>query len=300
MGKSRSRGVRVFHFFCSVRRVDPPWETWQHVCGKSQARNWARRALVHMKSRLAVLLSTAACALAAELPCSACDAGKQCGVCLLLANASLCSSMSYMGNTKCGRSLRYGEMCEGDGECGSNEGANNCVGRGREPLKDVYIRVACSGEWSVRQEKCHSCSSLRWVLVSLSITSVLCGWLLRVVYLRNNRPRATLAASDGAAGVQLDTVPVATLVMVPLAVVQAEAEVHGTGAQGGHMQGAEVPAVAEAHRGHASREPAQESPHPSGAATEQSRGELSASHDQRGDADQCAEQHKVVVVTSTE
>ena len=54
--------------------------------------------------------------------------------------------MSYHGNTKC-RTVKRGEMCEGDGECGSDDDANNCATQyGTEPLKDVYLRVPCRGE----------------------------------------------------------------------------------------------------------------------------------------------------------
>ena len=149
-----------------------------------------------------------------------CDAGEPCGMCLLLVNASSCSSMSYHGNTKCWV-VERGEMCEGDGECGSDDDANNCetTQHGSEPFKDVYLRVPCRGEVP---------RDLRAMFLLL-IASMLCGWLVmrawRKAHLPDGRPSASLAAADGAGEVQLEAVPrvpVARGVLVPLAEVQVQ------------------------------------------------------------------------------
>lgn len=159
-----------------------------------------------------------------------CDAGEQCGMCLLLVNASACSSMSYHGNTKCW-TVKRGEMCEGDGECGSDDDANNCpTQHGSELLKDVYLRVPCRGEVAANDGHGPGAGigeELRAVF-PLLIASVLCGWLImrawRKVHLPDGRPGASLA-QDGAGGVQLEAVPrvpVARGVLVPLAEVQVQ------------------------------------------------------------------------------
>ena len=157
-----------------------------------------------------------------------CDAGEQCGRCLLLVNASVCSSMSYHGNTRCSV-VKPGEMCEGDGECGSDDDANNCATQeGKEPLKDVYLRVPCRGEPAAPGGGEEPAQHLRSVS-SLMVASVLCGWLLmrawRQGHLRPMRPGASLAAADGAGGVQLDAlpqVPVGRAVLMPVAEVLAQ------------------------------------------------------------------------------
>ena len=149
-----------------------------------------------------------------------CDAGEQCGRCLLLVNASVCSSMAYHGNTRCSL-VKPGEMCEGDGECGSDDDANNCATQeGKEPLKDVYLRVPCRGEPAAPGGGEEPAQHLRSVS-SLMVASVLCGWLLMRAWRQGHlRPSASLAAADGAGGVQLDAlpqVPVGRAVLVPVA-----------------------------------------------------------------------------------
>lgn len=218
----------------------------------------------HRREAFAVLLSVASCARAGrDTTCSEsdagaqCDAGEQCGMCLLLINASACSSMSYHGNTKC-RTVKRGEMCEGDGECGSDDDANNCATQhGSEPLKDVYLRVPCRGEVAANDGRAGIGEDLRAVF-PLLIASVLCGWLImrawRKVHLPDGRPGASLA-QDGAGGVQLEAVPrvpVARGVLVPLAEVQVQvapvqavAEVEGQE----EAEEAEVAGAPVAHNG---------------------------------------------------
>ena len=192
-----------------------------------------------------------------------CDAGEQCGMCLLLVNASACSSMSYHGNTKCW-TVKRGEMCEGDGECGSDDDANNCATQhGSELLKDVYLRVPCRGEVAANDGHGPGAGigeELRAVF-PLLIASVLCGWLImrawRKVHLPDGRPGASLA-QDGAGGVQLEAVPrvpVARGVLVPLAEVQVQvapvqavAEVEGQ-EQAEEPEEAEVGGAPVAHDG---------------------------------------------------
>ena len=82
--------------------------------------------------------------------CSSCDAGEACGICLMLVPANQCPSGRYdqQGNglslaNDC-RGLAVGSMCEADGECGTNNDANNCPSRwSTRGGLDVYIREAC-------------------------------------------------------------------------------------------------------------------------------------------------------------
>jgi hypothetical protein len=184
--------------------------------------------MVLRRDALAVLLSAACSWACSESDAGVrCDAGEQCGRCLLLVNASACSSMSYHGNTKCSV-VERGEMCEGDGECGSDDNANNCATPdGKEPLKDVYLRVRCRGDLAAPGGSEEPGAGIREDLRSASsllVASVLCGWLLMHAWRKAHlRPSASLAAADGAGGVQLDAmpeVPVGRAVLVPLAEVQ--------------------------------------------------------------------------------
>jgi hypothetical protein len=143
------------------------------------------------------------------LDCRDCDAGQQCGLCLVLVSASQCP---YDGSdhTRCHRGLLLGEMCEGDGECGSDNDADNCLHRrGKERLRDVYRRVECAAQAGERRR-----SSLLWMLAPLSLVSVMCGALFRAASLRCRRPHAPLASVDAATGVQLDSTPVASGVLI--------------------------------------------------------------------------------------
>ena len=92
--------------------------------------------------------------------CASCDAGYQCGgYCLTLVAASDCPTGRRFGGsglelhptcdlTDSGATnhgvMDIGEMCEGDGECGTNDDADNCPSswssRGGH---DVYRREAC-------------------------------------------------------------------------------------------------------------------------------------------------------------
>ena len=218
-----------------------------------------RKAMVLRREALAVLLllCAASCAWACiESDAGVqCDAGAQCGICLLLVNASACSSMSFHGNTKCWV-VKRGEMCEGDGECGTDDNANNCAAQeGREPLKDVYLRVPCRGEGAALGEEpgAEAGEDLRLLLL---VASFLCGWMLcgawRKARAPSGRPDASLAGTDGAGEVQLEAmarVPVARSVLVPLAEVQvarapAVSRVEGQGEEAAEAEARAAPCCA--------------------------------------------------------
>ena len=65
------------------------------------------------------------------LPPEACDAGLLCGRCLLLLRPSECPTRPDLGRS-C-EAARAGELCEGGGECGTDQAADNCGGF------DVYV-----------------------------------------------------------------------------------------------------------------------------------------------------------------
>ena len=68
-----------------------------------------------------------------------CDAGAECGACLQLVPAGECPAEAAAVDRlpRC-LGLRPGEVCEGGGECGTAQTANNCHG-----YRDVYVRAAC-------------------------------------------------------------------------------------------------------------------------------------------------------------
>ena len=66
--------------------------------------------------------------------------GAACGICLQLVDKAECPSIAAMEQLpNCDRLHAVGELCEGDGECGTSKTANNCHGNG-----DVYHRCTSS------------------------------------------------------------------------------------------------------------------------------------------------------------
>ena len=70
-----------------------------------------------------------------EMDCSACDAGASCGLCLMALAAGECPANPDLGS--CELVAVDGELCEGDGECDTDNQHNNCEGY------DVYKKVPC-------------------------------------------------------------------------------------------------------------------------------------------------------------
>jgi hypothetical protein len=66
-----------------------------------------------------------------------CDAGAECGKCLQALSPSECPSEPNIADCN---SVNIGDLCEGDGECGTNQDLNNCGSGGF----DVYRREASS------------------------------------------------------------------------------------------------------------------------------------------------------------
>jgi hypothetical protein len=73
--------------------------------------------------------------------------GSSCGICLRLVGGSECPSTDAMEMLpNCDQLHAVGELCEGDGECGTAPRANNCNGNG-----DVYMRCTAAPSAGLRQ-----------------------------------------------------------------------------------------------------------------------------------------------------
>jgi len=140
--------------------------------------------------------------------CSDCDNGYACHICLMLVGADHCPASALRG---C-RNVLLGDLCEGDGGCGTSDVANNCImlpQRG-EIFADVYERVPCEPD---------ALSELTFLFFFL-IVATICGgtcrnWLIRH---RLYTPPRSLASDDGAApAIELDSVPCGVPIMVPVA-----------------------------------------------------------------------------------
>ena len=84
--------------------------------------------------------------------CGSCDGGEECGFCLRLVPSAECPDGPHaLATPHCdpGVSLPFGHMCEGSGQCGTRQTANNCrylvdsVGLVYQDW-DVYRRDACA------------------------------------------------------------------------------------------------------------------------------------------------------------
>lgn len=96
---------------------------------------------------LVPLLATAS----AARPCDSCEAGSSCGICLVLLTETECPADRHAFTQmnvqrRCRGDLGIGKFCEGNGECGTDNEADNCVGSwwtsggGR----DIYRRETCT------------------------------------------------------------------------------------------------------------------------------------------------------------
>lgn len=74
--------------------------------------------------------------------CDQCDAGIECGLCLRLVEQEQCPWAIDFTLLSCRARDTFipGNRCEGSGECGTNDQANNCPA-----WRDVYVRVNCAG-----------------------------------------------------------------------------------------------------------------------------------------------------------
>jgi hypothetical protein len=83
--------------------------------------------------------------------CEECDAGAVCGMCLVLVLKDKCPTdydeLQHMLDadglavrTRC-LDVYKGEACEGSGECGTDDGADNCL------TSDIYRHVECYGDF---------------------------------------------------------------------------------------------------------------------------------------------------------
>lgn len=79
--------------------------------------------------------------------CSSCDAGASCNMCLNLVAESECPMRGGSDMLSLARdcdNVAIGGMCEADGECGTNDDADNCPsGWSRDGGRDVYKREEC-------------------------------------------------------------------------------------------------------------------------------------------------------------
>ena len=85
------------------------------------------------------------------IDCEECDAGASCGMCLVLVLQDKCptdiDAFQHMIDadglavrTRC-LDVNRGEVCEGSGECGTDDGADNCL------TSDIYRHVECYGDF---------------------------------------------------------------------------------------------------------------------------------------------------------
>ena len=109
------------------------WHPTKYTCVGS-----ARRLMASHRMTVFILLVTAT--TAATIPCSSCDAGHSCGVCLMLIDAADCPTPGADLVDDC-RGMSLGQLCEADGECGTDNHADNCPGTHHG--MDVYRRVEC-------------------------------------------------------------------------------------------------------------------------------------------------------------
>ena len=87
-----------------------------------------------------------------EIACEDCDAGAACNICLVLVLQDDCpASIDAFQHMLDADGLAVhslcidideGEVCEGSGECGTDDGADNCLG-----LADIYRSVNCYGDF---------------------------------------------------------------------------------------------------------------------------------------------------------
>ena len=84
------------------------------------------------------------------IDCEECDAGAVCGMCLVLVLKDECptnvddfqhmmDANGLLVRTRCQDVFR-GEACEGSGECGTSDHADNCL------TDDIYRHVECYGD----------------------------------------------------------------------------------------------------------------------------------------------------------
>ena len=74
------------------------------------------------------------------IACEECDAGASCGMCLMLVLQDKCPTDIEAVRIRCLDVLK-GEACEGSGECGTDDGADNCL------TSDIYRHVECYGDY---------------------------------------------------------------------------------------------------------------------------------------------------------
>ena len=94
-------------------------------------------------ARLLLLLAFATAATAQQLlrQCSDCDAGWTCGMCLNLVSYLHCPSGRQPDQLETCESPLIGQACEGDGECATDEHADNCVGWFRHGTRSARART---------------------------------------------------------------------------------------------------------------------------------------------------------------
>ena len=80
--------------------------------------------------------------MASVTPCEACSNAGSCGACLVLVAASRCPNRTVAAELpKCttAAALPFEELCEGNGDCGTDNFADSCSG-----FFEVYRRVECA------------------------------------------------------------------------------------------------------------------------------------------------------------
>lgn len=147
-------------------------------------------------------------------PCSECSNGYACHLCLMLVAPEHCPGPDAF--LRGCRHVQLGDMCEGDGGCGTSDSADNCLispQRG-EFLGDVYVRVGCEPD---------DLPELTW-LFFIVFSAMLFGGFCRNWLNQRRHTSSSLAAADGATPViEMDGVPCGVPVLVPVAEASAAA-----------------------------------------------------------------------------
>jgi hypothetical protein len=143
--------------------------------------------------------------------CSACHNGNACRMCLMLVAPEHCPGLAEV--LRGCHHAQLGEICEGDGGCGTSDVADNCLISPQhehgEFLGDAYVRVGCEPD---------DLPELTWLLF-IMFTAMLFGGFCRN-WLNKRRYLSSLASADGATpGIEMDGVPCGVPIMVPVAEV---------------------------------------------------------------------------------
>ena len=144
---------------------------------------------------------------------STCDAGEACGLCLRTLRGRQCPGPIHADTLPpCDATVAPGDLCEGDGECGTDPTLNNCHG-----YRDVYRRDACilpatpemaTNSQAVLIAGVAGSASLLLALLLLALVLLCRGWArsrgaraaTSTHWMRTKSPAGAMTAMTGASG----------------------------------------------------------------------------------------------------